>query len=70
MIKILKAIGLWILQGIIGAVFVLGGEFVLAEWFAGCGETYVDSNGVRHNHECLFLPQQNTTKGDKTTPNT
>lgn len=70
MIKVLKAIALWILQGIIGAVFVLGGAVMLAEWFAGCGETYVDSKGVRHNHECIFLPSQNNTKGDKTTPNT
>ena len=70
MIKILKAIALWILQGIIGAVFVLCGALMLAEWFAGCGETYIDANGVRHNHQCIFLPSQNTTKGDKTTPNT
>ena len=70
MTKILKALGLWILQGIIGAVFVLGGAIVLVEWFSGCGETYIDAKGIRHTHECLFLPQQNTTKGDKTSQNT
>ena len=70
MIKVLKALGLWILQGIIDAVFVIGGAVVLVEWFSGCGETYIDAKGIRHTHECLFLPQQNTTKGDKTTPNT
>ena len=69
-INALKAVALWALQGIIGAVFVLGAAIVMVEWFAGCGETYVDSNGKRHAHECLFLPQQNTTKGDKTPPNT
>ena len=70
MTKILKALGLWILQGIIGAVFVIGGAVVLVEWFSGCGETYIDAKGIRHTHECLFLPQQNTTKGDKTSRNT
>ena len=68
-INALKAIGLWLLQGIIGAVFVLGTVLVLVEWMAGCGETYVDSKGVRHAHECLILPQQNTTKGYKTVQN-
>lgn len=70
MMKILKAVGLWLLQGILGAVFVVGGAFVLVEWLAGCGETYVDSKGKRHSHECVFLPSQNIMKGDKTTPNT
>ena len=70
MIKALKALGLWILQGIIGAVFVIGGAVVLVEWFSGCGETYIDAKGIRHTHECLFLPQQNTTKGHKTSQNT
>jgi len=53
--KILKAIGLWLLQGIIGAVFVIGGAVVLVEWMAGCGETYVDSKGHTHTHQCLFI---------------
>jgi len=29
--------------------------FLMVEWFAGCGETYIDSKGVRHANECLFL---------------
>lgn len=28
---------------------------VLLEWMAGCGETYVDSKGERHAHECIFI---------------
>lgn len=55
MIKVLKALGLWILQGIIGAVFVLCGAIMLAEWFSGCGETYVDSAGRTHTHQCVFI---------------
>jgi len=53
--KLLKALGLWILQGIIGVLLM--GFFVLmvAEWAAGCGETYVDSKGNRHQNECLFI---------------
>lgn len=34
---------------------ILLGMFVL-EWMAGCGETYVDANGVRHQNECVFIP--------------
>jgi len=30
----------------------------LVEWAAGCGETYVDANGVRHQYECVFIPQR------------
>ena len=29
---------------------------ILAEWFAGCGESYVDSVGKRHYYECLVIP--------------
>ena len=29
---------------------------IVAEWAAGCGETYVDAYGKRHAYECMFLP--------------
>jgi len=45
----------WIAQGLIGLVFVLGSTVVLVEWASGCGETFVDSKGVRHANECVFL---------------
>lgn len=35
---------------------------VVIEWMAGCGESYVDANGVRHQHECVFIPQSKPTK--------
>ena len=40
-----------------GALCAFGviGAIVLMEWFSGCGETYIDSKGVRHANECLFL---------------
>lgn len=28
---------------------------IVIEWMAGCGETYIDSKGVRHANECIFL---------------
>lgn len=28
---------------------------VTLEWFAGCGESYIDAKGVSHKNECLFL---------------
>ena len=32
--------------------------FMLVEWLAGCGETYVDSKGIRHANQCVFLGQK------------
>lgn len=32
---------------------------LIMEWMAGCGETYVDANGERHQYECLFLTIHN-----------
>ena len=31
---------------------------LVIEWLAGCGESYVDANGVRHLNECVFIPNQ------------
>ena len=53
--KYLKALGLWILQGIIGLALMGFLVVMVAEWAAGCGETYVDSKGVRHQNECIFI---------------
>lgn len=40
-------------------VLVFGGllGLLILEWMAGCGETYVDAKGVRHQYECLFIPR-------------
>lgn len=53
--KILKALGLWILQGLIGVAFLAFMVVMVAEWAAGCGETYVDSKGKTHQNECIFI---------------
>ena len=39
-------------------VFVLFGvllTLLLAEWLVGCGESYVDANGVRHINPCIIV---------------
>lgn len=28
---------------------------LLMEWMVGCGESYVDSKGVTHLNECVFI---------------
>jgi hypothetical protein len=53
--KYLKSIGIWLLQGIAGVIFIGFTALMLVEWAAGCGETYIDSKGIRHQHECLFI---------------
>lgn len=36
---------------------IMAGFFavLLVEWMAGCGETYVDAKGQRHQYECVFI---------------
>jgi len=53
--KHLKAFGMWLLQAILGLIFIGFMVLMIAEWGAGCGETYVDSKGVRHEYECIFI---------------
>lgn len=28
---------------------------LFVEWLAGCGESYIDAKGVRHQYECVFI---------------
>lgn len=35
---------------------------LLLEALVGCGQTYVDAKGERHQYECLFTPQPAETK--------
>jgi len=43
--------------GITMVVFAVCLAVLVIEWFAGCGETYIDANGERHAFECVFIPQ-------------
>jgi hypothetical protein len=29
---------------------------VLIEWAAGCGEHYIDAQGITHQYQCVILP--------------
>jgi hypothetical protein len=44
-----------IVHVVVALAFLIFFAIVFAEWMAGCGETYVDSKGRRHSHECLFM---------------
>lgn len=47
------------LLNLIGLVIIAAGLTVFAvEFIVGCGETYVDAKGERHQYECVFIPQQ------------
>lgn len=52
---LLKRFGMFLLQGLIGLAFLVFFLIIFMEWMAGCGETYIDSKGRRHQHECIFI---------------
>lgn len=35
---------------------------MLTEWLAGCGESYIDAKGVRHQYECVIFTHNFTFK--------
>jgi hypothetical protein len=39
----------------LGCLFGILGAMLLVEWAAGCGETYIDANGLTHMYGCVFL---------------
>jgi hypothetical protein len=53
--KYLKAFGMWLLQALIGLAMIGFFVVMVAEWAAGCGETYIDSKGKTHQNECIFI---------------
>jgi len=50
--RVLRGIGAVLLMFLFSAFTTL----LVVEWLVGCGETYVDSKGVRRPYECLFIP--------------
>jgi hypothetical protein len=52
--EILGRVLVWLIQAIIGAVFLAFFVYLVFEWASGCGEHYVDSQGVTHTYECVF----------------
>lgn len=49
--KFFEVLARFTLTLVIGALLAV----ILLEWAAGCGESYVDSQGVTHLNECLFI---------------
>lgn len=52
----MKAFLLFLITVVLGIAFSFMWALLLVEWAAGCGESYVDANGVRHQYECVFIP--------------
>ena len=53
--SILKRVARWLATVAAVTAFAVLGAVALLEWMAGCGETYIDSKGVRHANECVFI---------------
>lgn len=52
--KVLAFIVVVLVFGVLMPIFLI-------DWMAGCGETYTDSTGKVHAHECVFIPTSKTT---------
>ena len=52
--RYIKPLVLWFFQGVLGVAIIVSFAYMLAEWAAGCGETYTDSQGKVHINECLW----------------
>jgi hypothetical protein len=51
----MKCVVRWLVTVAAMTAFAVLGAVVLIEWMAGCGETYIDAKGVRHEYECIFI---------------
>jgi hypothetical protein len=56
--EILGRVLVWIVQALLGVVFIALFAYLLVEWASGCGESYVDSKGKTHVNECLYTNLQ------------
>jgi hypothetical protein len=45
----------WFFTGLGVLAFGLLMAVLLVEWMVGCGESYVDSKGLTHPNECVFI---------------
>jgi hypothetical protein len=57
-----KDLAMWVVSALLFAVSIVLVAMLLIEYLVGCGETYVDAKGVRHQHECVFIPQKKEIK--------
>jgi hypothetical protein len=49
--KFLEVVG----AAVLTVLFVGLMAVMFIEWMAGCGESYIDSKGVRHLNECIII---------------
>ena len=47
----------FIVAALLTIAFAVLMAVLVIEWMASCGETYIDTNGVRHQNECVLIPQ-------------
>lgn len=40
---------------LLAIIFGILGALLIVEWAVGCGETYIDSQGIEHTQSCAFL---------------
>jgi hypothetical protein len=57
--NIIKRFFIWLAQAAIGLTFIAFMVLMVAEWAAGCGESYVDAKGKTHVGQCIFLDRGN-----------
>lgn len=50
-----KRVTKWLATVAVMTACAVGFAVVVLEWMAGCGETYIDAKGERHEYECLFI---------------
>lgn len=53
--KILARFFFFLLRGAMGVAIIGGLVVLMAEWFSGCGESYIDAQGNSHQYECVFI---------------
>lgn len=51
----MKKIGSFLLQGLMMISFSALLAVITIEWFAGCGEYYIDARGNVIPNECVFI---------------
>jgi hypothetical protein len=61
-IAIMKRLLTKIAEVLIMLLFTLFVAVMLTEWLAGCGESYIDAKGVRHQYECVIFTHNFTLK--------
>ena len=60
--RLIELVTLWVIPALLWVCIMALTAVMAVEWMAGCGETYIDANGVEHQNECVFLPNKGESK--------